>query len=145
MSKNTILLITGALFAFVILPIGIYMYNSQHGEYKNVSWEERDSNVGQLEADLHDLGQSIKKAAGNGQCEYDSHCKVVGLGNATCGAFKNYLIYSTMDADSSTLMKLVGEFNGKRQSLEKLSLSVPGCGVAAAQARCINKRCQVTH
>lgn len=135
--------IVGGLIAFLAISIGIYLYKANRGDYAQVTWEARDQTVGEIEASLKDLGQQIRKMAGGGMCEYDSHCKVVGLGTPTCGEYKNYLIYSTMDADPEVLLKLVNEFNTKRQTLDKLSLSVPSCGVAPEKALCVKKRCQI--
>ncbi|MCM0604586.1 MAG: hypothetical protein KA715_00685 [Xanthomonadaceae bacterium] len=143
MSKKQTFWILGSLIVFLAISIGIYNYRANRGDYAQVSWESRDQTVAEIDTSLKGLGIQIRKMAGSGMCEFDNHCKIVGLGSPTCGEYKNYLIYSTMDTDPTELLKLVGEFNQKRQHLDKLSLSVPSCGVAPEKALCIKKRCQI--
>lgn len=144
MTKKERAWVLGGFAAFILSLVAFYLYQQATSTYKPVSWEERDQTVSALESKLHDLGLNIRKMAGSGTCEFDSHCKVVGLGSPTCGEYKNYLIYSTIDTDEVELLKLVKEFNSKRVNLDKLSLSVPSCGVAPEKALCIKKRCQIS-
>lgn len=143
MSNKHKWILWGGLGVFLASLVWAFIYKAEHGSYKVVTWDDRNQSVESMEAELKELAPQIRKVASNGACEYDSHCKIVGLGSKTCGQYKNYLIYSTADTDTSALLRLVEEFNSKKQELDKLALSVPNCGIAPKPVRCIKKRCQV--
>jgi len=44
-------------------------------------------------------------------CDNDNQCKVIGFGDAPCGGFSSYLIYSEKDTDVTLLKKMVNKHN----------------------------------
>lgn len=106
-------------------------------------FDERDQELAALQAKQQELVNQMKPAAGKGECKTDSQCRVAPLGVKICDGYKEFLVYSTADADVSTLMGLISNFNANETKLHDLSLTSKPCGNPTPVARCMNERCAV--
>lgn len=110
------------------------------GELKR-EWDQRDAHVKKLDQALRDAAQKVKKEAGKPECKRSSECRLVGLGAKVCDYYKDFLVYSTSQADESKLLPLVAEFNRLAEEQYNLSLSVSTCGKPMARVACIDGGC----
>ena len=111
-------------------------------EAKN--WQSHNAKLNSIETELKDLASKIKNAHGSGKCKMDSDCKIIGLGHQSCGGFRDWLLYSTLDTEETEVIGLVKNFNKKSDELNDLSLKVPPCGTQPASVRCIREHCTPT-
>ena len=64
-----------------------------------------------------------------------------GPGPKTCGGYNNFLIYSTHDADETSLLEMTQRYNELATEFNNLSMQVPHCGEKPARMACVNTEC----
>lgn len=134
----------------IVILLGIYVFTiigkkskDNRGFDDKAAWTGHTEKLKFLEKKLQSLSDEIKKRVGEGECEYDHECHVVGLGIKTCDGYNNFLVYSTKDAPEYELLTLVEEFNSTSNDFNELSINVPNCGNKPKTPYCENKRCTV--
>lgn len=134
----------------VVILLGVYIFAVIGKKSKNnpgfddkAAWSGHGERLQLIEKKLKALSDEIKKKVGDGDCEYDHECHVVGLGVKTCDGYNDFLVYSTKDAAEFELLTLVEEFNNASKDYNELSLNVPSCGNQPKTPFCYNKRCTV--
>lgn len=129
----------------ILLSIGVSTYygiktDGQLREKKE--WKERENLLNGLSSELQILAKKIQLAQGDSKCESDSQCRTLGLGERSCGEYKDFLVYSTLDANESLLLALVSEFNQEYKKIAKISLTASACGTKPAKILCIEHECK---
>ncbi len=102
---------------------------------------DKDALSRKLNTEMQEMAGQIKASQGHSRCNQSSDCKVVGLGTQVCKGYKNFVIYSNLDADEGTLLYAVKKFNAAATKLAALSLESSGCGDAASEIVCFKNRC----
>lgn len=138
MTSRTILI----LMAFLLVSLTAYFgfVNWDSGQSAE-NWRKQGTTLTELNSRLKALSEQIQTAHGESICEVSGQCKLIGMGTRTCGDFKDYLIYSTKDADETRLRSLVTAFNETHEKISSLSLAVGTCGIKPAHVGCVNGRC----
>lgn len=138
------LLFFAAGCVLVVGAVLSYLYYQNHLSTEPVpSWGKHVENVGELKQIMEGAAKKIVKAMGDGKCGSDSDCKVAGMGAKLCGSHEKYLIYSAgaEGYDEEEMKRLLAEYNGAAERLNKISFKVLSCGVAAPKVRCSQKYC----
>jgi hypothetical protein len=133
------------VFSLIILFVMIYFLSKKKSDttiYKE-SWQNRETQISQIESELKNLAEKIKENQGHSRCKQDSDCRVIGLGAKTCGKYKDFLIYSILDANEPTLLELVSKFNELHQKLQDLSLKANRCGTDPLTVHCKEGVCEI--
>jgi hypothetical protein len=146
--KNPVTLVTmGTRTIAILAAIALLALTVYYGARNWDSWdpeqsqEEREAAVGELTVKLKLLSKQIEIAHGGSTCKRDDQCRIVGLGSRACGEYKDYIIYSTKDADEARLLAVIERFNKAHGEMLKLSLAVADCGVKPAPIGCVRGRC----
>ena len=138
--RNTI--IAGILFLAGVMALIVYFgFFSDIRPLEKARWEKHDAQIDELRGQLKELSTQIQNAQGQSRCEEDRQCRVVGLGSKICGEYRDYLIYSVVDANGPSLSVLIPQFNALHQKLNGLTLSANNCGIKPAPIRCIAGKC----
>ncbi len=137
MKDATILKIAGAI---IVIGVGVILYVSRDTS-KSPTWQQHSERLEELDDKMKKLMEQIKTSHGAGRCEASSQCRVIGLGQKTCGGYNNFLIYSTYDANESGLLDEVERYNAAATEFNVTSLQVPHCGVQAQTIKCVHNEC----
>lgn len=136
---------------FAIIAFGVFIFyqistksKKNPGFDDKSTWSEHDGKLKVLEQKMKDVSAEIKAHMGQGKCEYDYECRVVGLGAKTCDGYSNFLIYSTKDTEEAQLLGMVEEFNKANEEFNHHSINVQGCGEKAKTPTCHNNQCTVS-
>lgn len=133
------------VFAGLVILGGVVYWSLPPAEIPGRSaWQAREERMGQLEANLKEITRQIKSVQGTGICDTDQQCRVVGLGAPVCGFTRDYLVYSTRDADESKLREYLEQFRQTHQSILDLALAASRCGIAPHPVFCRARRCSVS-
>jgi hypothetical protein len=139
----------GPLIALILIAISLLLFPLYYKYFYNASpiskaeWKHHDAEINQFDTQLHNLAHQIETSQGTGRCLRDEQCQVIGLGAQVCGLYKDYLIYSTQDANEKSLLRAVSDFNETHERLLKINLSFNDCGSELPTVRCINKECDI--
>ncbi len=136
-----LLIITIAALIFLMVYYGILFTGrtAARGE-----WEKRDVTLSRLDSKLRDLADKIQSVQGESRCISSNQCQIIGLGMKVCDYYKDYLIYSTVDADESNLLPWVAEFNRTQVKRQDLGLSANECGKKPGTVSCVGERCRLS-
>ncbi len=133
------------IFVFILITaitlIAYHRYQSGDQSKNFDDWKSRDALISGIETELHMITGQMQAVQGESICKTDDQCKVVGIGSKVCGEYKDFIIYSTKDADEQKLLKLILEFNQVHEKLTSMSLSANQCGTKPAIAHCLNQHC----
>jgi len=143
MSNRTPQVIAALLLAVCAAATIYFGFFSDGRARAKAEWDQWDSAVGNLDSELKGLAQKIRSVQGEGKCEVDTQCRVVGLGARACGLYKDFLVYSVLDTDEPALLELVKELNKKHEKRVDMSLSADNCGKSPAPVHCVENRCAV--
>lgn len=128
-------------FLTIALAGSALFYAILHEPAEKTEGRERNALLSKLSGKLKGLTQEIQTVQGQGTCDQDGQCRVVGLGTPVCGYYADYLIYSIQDADESQLLPLVAKFNETHKELLNLTLNASKCGIKPTTIRCVKDRC----
>lgn len=104
-------------------------------------WKEHDEKLVELEAELKTLAKQIQAVQGESKCVSNRECHILALGAPLCGYAKDYIIYSTQDADEGRLLERVAAFNRVHKRVLDLSFSTQRCGVKPSRVACVKRQC----
>lgn len=134
---RSLLLLTGLVAALIA---SLAIWKGSHPEIA-LNWEGHKAELVELKAKVQNLSEQVKAAAGSGKCLRDDNCRVTGLGAQICGGYRESLIYSDEDTSSARLGRVVRDYNAAAERLHDLSLTVPHCGTALPEVRCVKNKC----
>ncbi len=147
MPRKPLLLIAAAALLIVFAAVVVWQKEAFQTilSSENSEWTARNVDLKKLDETLKKLGASIQEQVeGHSACKYDDECRVVGLGNETCGGYKDYVIYSsTAVEDEGNLLRAINQFNELFKKKSDLELVANSCGFKSRPARCISKQCSV--
>lgn len=141
MSYKSLALFGGLLLASIAAYPLYSAYVASTDQTSQAKWNQRAQSIDASDAQLKALSVRIQALHGDGQCDRDDQCHVAGLGTRTCGLFKDFLVYSTKDAQLPELLQVIEEFNRVHHALSDVILSANQCGNKPAATRCLNHRC----
>lgn len=116
-------------------------YASKQKDYDPNNWTEREQKLKKLDQEMKSISDEIKMYQGHSECVSDSQCRVVGIGEKVCDKYKDFIIYSTQDAQESVLLSKIDKFNEKANQFSKLNLSSNSCGKDPKNVVCIKNIC----
>ncbi len=130
-----------ATYLAVLFTLGLSTLNASCFEKPvpaapKLEWKDRDSAMKQIQQKLQGLADQIQSAQGKGACDSDLDCRTIGIGAKVCDLYKDFLIYSSKDADERKLLGLVSDFNSLHQKLVDMSLAANNCGIKPTQVYC---------
>lgn len=126
----------------IVVALGAYGFLKLiPDKQEHLAFEQSDASLSELQSQLRSLAKSIKSTQGHSDCDFEDQCQIVGLGTPVCDLYKDFLIYSTKDANLLRLLPLIKKFNETHRQLSNLSALAEGCGVKPAQVHCVGGRC----
>ncbi len=127
------------VFAFIALYA---WYISTHKVPDTNRWPERDAKLSRLDDEMKSLSEEIKFYQGHSECTQDSQCRVVGIGAKVCDKYRDFIVYSTQDAQETILLEKISKFNEKANVYTELSMTSNSCGKSSSKIECIKNRCE---
>ncbi|MBN20415.1 MAG: hypothetical protein CL678_03930 [Bdellovibrionaceae bacterium] len=131
---------------FVGLSLGLFVYYASKRRdlsREKKGWEKNRVLLEELDKEQTELAKLIRRYGGEGHCQSDIDCGVLGIGVKACCEYKDYFLYSIRDADLSKLRASVLQFNKNARKMINLSLKVPSCGNPPIDPVCKKGRCVV--
>lgn len=131
------------LSIFLILAIaGLTTYALRNSSSPPaLDWRARDALLSELGSQLQELANEIKTVQGRSDCDTEEQCETLGLGTPICDDYKDYLVYSTKDANLARLIPLVRKFNEVHAKVSNLSTVAGQCGIKPDKAHCVGGHC----
>ena len=93
-------------------------------------------------AKLADIRNEISVIVGEAACSEQPECRLIGLGAKPCGGPWEYLIYSSVETDTTGLKEKVKEYNDWNLVINKRYEYVSDCTMAELpEVACIEGKC----
>lgn len=91
---------------------------------------------------LNELQMRIEMVTSESSCSSDLQCRTIAVGRRSCGGPESFYAYSASNADTTTLIDLVSEYNRLQSTIDPKRVRTPECRVITDPgARCVNQRC----
>lgn len=91
---------------------------------------------------LNEMQMRIEMVTSESSCTSDFQCRTIAVGKRPCGGPEAFYAYSASNADTTTLIDMVSEYNRVQSSISVKRPRSAECRVITDPgARCVNQRC----